>query len=219
MIEITRPLTIVTGKNGAGKSQLLKGIKFSEPNFFNTWETIRELLPKDNNDRTVDSWLYGMHGMGAYKKASELIESTGGYNLVAVLLHGIRTRYGAEPIFFNHPEAGLHPSLQAELAEYFIHMTDPARGNTRMVVETHSELLILRILRRIRETHDTNDPNLANDGTVVRPAPSPLYPNQVDIINVIDGVAYHHEIQPDGNGFTPPFGGAGFFRERAEELL
>lgn len=52
--------------------------------------------------------------------------------------------------FIQQPELHLHPALQASLGDVFIEGS--ASGN-QLLVETHSEHLLLRILRRIRQTH------------------------------------------------------------------
>lgn len=53
----------------------------------------------------------------------------------------------------EQPELHLHPSLQAELGDVFI---NSALGDAQnqIIIETHSEHLILRLMRRIRETQD-----------------------------------------------------------------
>lgn len=51
----------------------------------------------------------------------------------------------------EQPEIHLHPALQAELGDVFIESALGERKNT-MILETHSEHLILRIMRRMRET-------------------------------------------------------------------
>ena len=53
----------------------------------------------------------------------------------------------------EQPELHLHPSLQAELGDVFINSALSAAQN-QIIIETHSEHLILRLMRRIRETHD-----------------------------------------------------------------
>lgn len=50
----------------------------------------------------------------------------------------------------EQPEVHLHPALQAELGDVFLRSAFD-RGNT-LLVETHSEHLLLRIMRRLRET-------------------------------------------------------------------
>ena len=50
----------------------------------------------------------------------------------------------------EQPEIHLHPRLQARLADLMIE-TIQGRGRKQWIVETHSELLVLRMQRRIRE--------------------------------------------------------------------
>jgi len=58
----------------------------------------------------------------------------------------------------EQPELHLHPRLQANLGEYFVAATKAPHRGASMIVETHSELLILRVLRMIRE--GTADPSM-----------------------------------------------------------
>jgi len=57
----------------------------------------------------------------------------------------------------EQPEVHLHPALQAELGDVFLHSAFD-RGNT-LLVETHSEHLLLRIMRRLRETAASDLPD------------------------------------------------------------
>ena len=59
-------------------------------------------------------------------------------------------------ICIEQPEIHLHPALQAELGDLFIEAALGSRKNT-LILETHSEHMILRILRRIRETTANKD--------------------------------------------------------------
>ncbi len=52
----------------------------------------------------------------------------------------------------EQPELHVHPRLQAELGDLFIH--GATEGGKLFILETHSEHLILRIQRRIRETSE-----------------------------------------------------------------
>jgi hypothetical protein len=51
----------------------------------------------------------------------------------------------------EQPEIHLHPALQAELGDVFIESALGDRKNT-LLIETHSEHLLLRVMRRMRET-------------------------------------------------------------------
>lgn len=51
----------------------------------------------------------------------------------------------------EQPEIHLHPALQAELGDVFLESALGGGGNT-LVIESHSEHLLLRIMRRMRET-------------------------------------------------------------------
>ena len=51
----------------------------------------------------------------------------------------------------EQPEIHLHPALQAELGDVFLESALGGGDNT-LVIESHSEHLLLRIMRRIRET-------------------------------------------------------------------
>jgi hypothetical protein len=54
-------------------------------------------------------------------------------------------------ICIEQPEIHLHPKLQTELGDLFLYTTNEATGGNQLLVETHSEHLLLRLQRRIRE--------------------------------------------------------------------
>ena len=54
-------------------------------------------------------------------------------------------------IAMEQPEIHLHPALQAELGDVFVESALGERKNT-LIIESHSEHLLLRIMRRMRET-------------------------------------------------------------------
>ena len=57
----------------------------------------------------------------------------------------------------EQPEIHLHPALQADLGDVFLESALGGGGNT-LVIESHSEHLLLRIMRRMRETSTGNLP-------------------------------------------------------------
>ncbi len=65
----------------------------------------------------------------------------------------------------EQPEIHLHPALQAELGDVFLGAALGEGGNT-LLIESHSEHLLLRIMRRMRET---NDGKLPEGVPAVRP--------------------------------------------------
>jgi hypothetical protein len=110
-------------------------------------------------------------------------------------------------ILIEQPELHVHPALQAELGDLFIESA-LKRQNT-LVLETHSEHLILRMLRRIRET-------TAAEEEAVR-----ITPEDVAVLYVKPGPDGSEVIElpvtPDGD-FSVPWPD-GFFPERAKELF
>ena len=66
-------------------------------------------------------------------------------------------------IIIEQPELHLHPRLQAELGDLFI--DSAINKNNTLLIETHSEHILLRIMRRIRET--TNE-TLPEGATPIR---------------------------------------------------
>ena len=100
----------------------------------------------------------------------------------------------------EQPELHLHPRLQANLGEYFVAATK-AHRDSPLIVETHSELLILRVLRMIRE--GTADPSKVAVHYVGNTAEGPQIAQM--------------RIGSDGE-FIDEWP-AGFFEERLDELF
>ncbi|HEX8177770.1 MAG TPA: AAA family ATPase [Pyrinomonadaceae bacterium] len=69
--------------------------------------------------------------------------------VIPVVVAALDTRQGIVAV--EQPELHLHPAVQAELGDLFIESALGPRSNT-VLIETHSEHLILRMLRRIRES-------------------------------------------------------------------
>jgi hypothetical protein len=60
-------------------------------------------------------------------------------------------------IAIEQPEIHLHPALQADLGDVFIHSA-LGGDNNKFLIETHSEHLLLRVMRRMRETSNGDLP-------------------------------------------------------------
>ena len=71
--------------------------------------------------------------------------------ILPVIIEGVASREGAI-LCVEQPEIHLHPRLQANIADLMIDtIADEPGKRKQWIVETHSELLILRLQRRIRE--------------------------------------------------------------------
>lgn len=107
-------------------------------------------------------------------------------------------------VTIEQPELHIHPRLQTELADLFIEATSEKRGEQRkqLVVETHSEHILLRVQRRIREKQ------LSHEDVAV------LY---VDIDE--DGASQVLDLRLNESGSFIDEWPDGFFGERLIELL
>lgn len=105
----------------------------------------------------------------------------------------------------EQPELHVHPAVQVGLGDVFI---EAVKNSERMMlIETHSEHLLLRLLRRVRESQETLVPVLLPEALSV-----------VYVCATADGV----EISPIEVNAEGDFDGRwpeGFFEERAEELF
>jgi hypothetical protein len=113
-------------------------------------------------------------------------------------------------LLVEQPELHLHPSLQYGLADVLIDATIGDRGNC-VVVETHSEHLLLRVLRRMRET---------TEGSLPRHLP-PVRPEAVSICYVQAGSGGSQilEIGATSEGELSVACPRGFFADRGNELF
>lgn len=114
-----------------------------------------------------------------------------------------------QTLLIEQPELHLHPAIQAEMGDTFIRSAI-GKGNN-ILIETHSEHLILRILRRIRETSEQRQPKNVpaispEDVAVLYVQPSDTGTQVVEI-----------PVTEDGE-FARPWPN-GFFAERARELF
>jgi hypothetical protein len=109
----------------------------------------------------------------------------------------------------EQPEIHLHPQLQAELGDVFIQSSLGENKNT-LLLETHSEHIILRILKRIRETTSGKNTNTP-----------PITPSDVSLLCVIPSGhgSEVQEIRIDERGRLIDRVPGGFFEEDFAELF
>ena len=118
-------------------------------------------------------------------------------------------------VAIEQPELHIHPAIQVGLGDLFIEATigpQPAVGPERsLLIETHSEHIMLRLLRRIRETADKELP----------PGVQGLTADDLSVTYVEsgpDGVQFRG-LGIDENGEFCDQWPHGFFEERARELF
>ena len=118
-------------------------------------------------------------------------------------------------LIVEQPELHVHPAVQVGLGDLLIHAVDAnnagVSGSKSLIVETHSEHIMLRLLRRVRETAE---------GDLPPGAPS-LTPDPLSIVYVEpadDGVNFR-PLRIDDEGEFIDRWPSGFFEERAEELF
>jgi predicted ATPase len=105
-------------------------------------------------------------------------------------------------ICIEQPEIHLHPRLQTRLADLLIETTAQDGRANQVLVETHSEHLVLRLRRRIRE------------GTLESDRVAVLY-----VDTDADGASRVTRLRLDDQGDFLDEWPAGFFDERLEELF
>ena len=118
--------------------------------------------------------------------------------ITPIVVQSLLSRDGM--LLIEQPEVHIHPRLQAQVGDLLINSVQE-RGN-QVLVETHSEHLVLRLLRRVREgVLDPKDLSI-------------LY---VDLL--ADGAAHVRRLDVDSDGDLVEGWPGGFFDERLEEVL
>lgn len=114
--------------------------------------------------------------------------------------------------FIEQPELHLHPALQGGIGDLLLDIINGAKFDKVVIVETHSEHLLLRILRRMLETHRDmpQDPSLRCNPDQV----SVLYFNPLP-----DGTTEVRQLRLSRNGEFMDRWPNGFFDERDQEFI
>ncbi|OAV49268.1 hypothetical protein A6U98_13575 [Rhizobium sp. WYCCWR10014] len=133
--------------------------------------------------------------------------------MIPVIVGCLRSQQGILAI--EQPELHVHPAIQVGLGDLFIQAVQKSESifgsGKSLLVETHSEHIMLRLLRRIRETSENEVP----------PGMIGLSPDDLAVIYVestTDGVRFR-PLRVDREGDFIDRWPKGFFEERAEELF
>jgi hypothetical protein len=120
-------------------------------------------------------------------------------------------------ICMEQPELHLHPGLQAKLADALFESA--ISKDNKLIIETHSEHLILRLLRRVRETTEGDFSEWPE--ALKAACPNGIRPEDIAVLYVQPGNEGAEIIElpvtPDGD-FSRPWP-SGFFTERDNELF
>jgi predicted ATPase len=133
--------------------------------------------------------------------------------MIPVLVSCLRGSQGLVAI--EQPELHVHPAIQVGLGDLFIRAIKPPdeffESGKSLLIETHSEHIMLRLLRRIREKTEEELP----------PGMVGLEPRDLSVIYVEgsdEGVQFR-SLRVDEDGEFLDRWPKGFFEERAEELF
>ena len=133
--------------------------------------------------------------------------------MVPVVVSALRSREGILAI--EQPELHVHPAIQVGMGDLFIRAVrrdpDQLSFGKSLIIETHSEHIILRLLRRIRETTAGELP----------PGATGMTAEDLSVIYVEDspeGVRFRR-LPVDDDGEFHDRWPQGFFEERAGELF
>lgn len=133
--------------------------------------------------------------------------------MVPVIVASLRKQDGILGI--EQPELHVHPAIQVGIGDLFIKAAtcdqEKLNSGKTLLIETHSEHIMLRLLRRVREQTEGEIP----------PGVLGLTPDDLSVIYVqssVEGVRFLPlRVSPDGD-FVDRWP-QGFFAERAEELF
>jgi hypothetical protein len=127
--------------------------------------------------------------------------------LLPVVIGAMKPGYSILAV--EQPELHIHPAVQCRLADV---LANQVLGKERIVLlETHSEHLMLRLLRRIRELHEEELPPGA-------PTIAPADLSVVYVSSTPEGVQMCELPVTEDGDFSRQWP-KGFFEERAEELF
>lgn len=157
-------------------------------------------------DKTVRRLLLDT-GAGSFVLPSEV--GAGISQLIPVVVAAIEGRGGLSLV--EQPEIHVHPAVQVGLGDLLLDAASREGQRRIMLVETHSEHLLLRVMRRMRETHEGTVPEGVH----------PVRPEDVSVVLVEkDGSRSISRKMPlNERGELVKAWPGGFFEEGLREVL
>lgn len=146
-------------------------------------------------------------GAGSFVLPSEV--GAGISQLIPVVVAAIDGR--GSMTLVEQPEIHVHPAVQVRLGDLLIEGATREGGRRSLIIETHSEHLMLRLLRRVRETTDKELP----EGT---PGFAEANLSVLHVERQPEGV-HVRRLRVDERGEFVDKWPQGFFEERAQELF
>ncbi|XHC10701.1 AAA family ATPase [Labrenzia sp. ac12] len=133
--------------------------------------------------------------------------------MVPVIVAALRSKDGVLGV--EQPELHVHPAIQVGMGDLFIRaavgVRDKLASGQTLLIETHSEHIMLRLLRRVREQTESRVP----------PGMLGLDAEDLSVVyveNTPEGVRFKKiQVTPDGD-FSDRWP-KGFFQERSKELF
>ena len=132
--------------------------------------------------------------------------------LIPVVIGALDNSQNSGIFAVEQPELHIHPALQVALGDVFIDAIKVIKDSNRvMLVETHSEHLLLRIMRRMRETFEDR----------IEEHRFPVTPNDVAVLFVEshDSRIIIREMPINERGDLVKAWPGGFFEEDTEEVF
>jgi hypothetical protein len=173
-------------------------------------EKVNEWLERLGYTLRIDWGKQGyVHPMLKDRRGLEISLKDTGFGIsqiLPVLIQGFSSDPGTI-LILEQPEIHLHPRAQAELGDMLVAI---ARRGVRMLVETHSEHLLLRLQRRIAESNFSDSPNC-------------LKPNEIAVyfIEHLEDQSRVHRVSVNSTGafVKPPQGLNSFFSDDYSETV
>jgi len=131
------------GKRGMMKGTIIRELNHWLEKKFGILKNVRI----EKVDRTGNVKAILADDMKGEKRINLASMGSGLSQIVPVIVQTVLTRKG-RCVIVEQPEIHLHPAAQANLGDLFV---ECAKENRQLIIETHSEHLILRIRRRIAE--------------------------------------------------------------------